>query len=256
MTNRRRRPGLDRGATPDSRHPPRPGPPVGQSRRRRTHPPAHPHGRAQRPQRTQPQLRHRLRPHPGPRRRRPPGPRTARPPPRHRRPRRHRRRRHPRPAGPPRPPSHRRPLPARHPTPRLRSPAPQPGRTVPADISQVVTVPEAVALARQLLACAAALLTACGLPQPPGIDPRSRGSSARPVADQPRKSRTIRDAHLLPTEGREGAFQKKPLIKTSLPPSSRYLNSPSATSARSATPPRGSSTAPTRPPRRHEPSPR
>ena len=70
------------------------------------------------------------------------------------------------------------------------------------------------------------------------------------------KSRTIRDPHLLPTEGREGAFQKKPLIKTSLPPSSRYLNSPSATSATSATPPRGSSTAPTRPPRRHEPSPR
>ena len=96
------------------------------------------------------------------------------------------------------------------PPPASDPPPPNPAATVPADISQVVTVPEAVALARQLLACAAALLTACGLPQPPGIDPdladhpRDPSRTNREIADHPRRRISSR-----PKGGRE-LFKRNP----------------------------------------------
>jgi hypothetical protein len=96
-------------------------------------------------------------------------------------------------------------------------PLPNPARTVPADISHVISVPEAVALARQLLACAAALLTACGLPQPPGLDPdladhpRDPSRTNREIADQPRLTSS--------PDRREGGSFSKETPDKHLPPS-------------------------------------
>ena len=96
-------------------------------------------------------------------------------------------------------------------------PLPHPAATLTGDISQVITVPEAVALARQLLACAAALLTACGLPQPPGIDPdladnpRNPSRTNREIADHPRPAS--------PPDRREGGSFSKETPDKHLPPS-------------------------------------
>ena len=99
---------------------------------------------------------------------------------------RHRRRRHPRPAGPPRPRPHRRPLPARRPPARLRSPAPQPGRDRTGRHQpgrhrsrSCRPGPPAPGLRRRPP-------HRLRPPPTPRNRPRSRGSSARPVADQPR----------------------------------------------------------------------